>query len=351
LVVDPQNSDIIWAVAYNDYNDGVFKSLDGGLSWTKVLNVVGGWTIAVDPKDSSYVLAGAGYGDIGTTPGIVNSLDGGDSWHYTSNFSIYALAIDPHNSDIVYAAGNATLLKSTDGGQHWQAPVSPWPFGYVSALVVDPKNSGTLYAGTYRTGVLKSTDAGFSWVSVTSNYDPISVGRLVIDPNDTNVLYAAWTDVGMFGSTHLSKTTDGGDSWKIISRLDGVLIAALAIDPKISETIYLGTDSGVWKSLDGASTWSANSEFPIVRYGASLCVGGSWYFRVSNVRPDSSVKLLGTSNGESWQISNWRTIDSSRAYAERGIFGPETVGSHSLRVSVDGVDSNTISFVVSSCKR
>jgi photosystem II stability/assembly factor-like uncharacterized protein len=67
LVVDPQNSDTIWAVAYNDYNDGVFKSLDGGLSWTKVLNIVGGWTIAVDPKNSSFVFAGAGYGDIGTT--------------------------------------------------------------------------------------------------------------------------------------------------------------------------------------------------------------------------------------------------------------------------------------------
>jgi hypothetical protein len=113
----------------------------------------------------------------------------------------------------------------------------------------------------------------------------------------------------------------------------------------------MGTDSGLWKSLDGGSTWSANSEFPILRLGASLCVGGSWYLRVSNVRPDSAIKLFGTSNGQSWQISNWRTIDSSRAYAERGIFTPETAGSHSLRISVDGFDSNTISFVVSSCKR
>jgi hypothetical protein len=217
--------------------------------------------------------------------------------------------------------------------------------------VVDPKNPRTLYAGTYRTGVLKSTDAGSNWVSVTSNYDPIRVRHLAIDPNDSNVLYATWSDSENFLAMRLLKTTDGGSTWKDISKLDGVLILALALDPKSAETIYLGTDSGVWKSPDGGSTWSANSEFPILRLGANLCVGGSWYLRVSNVRPESSIRLFGTSNGESWQIPNWRTIDSNRSYAESGIFTPETAGSHSLRVNVGGLDSNTVSFVVANCRR
>jgi photosystem II stability/assembly factor-like uncharacterized protein len=351
LVVDPQNSDIVWAAAYNDYNDGVFKSLNGGDSWTKVINLVGAWTIAVHPENTSHLSVGAGYGDVNATPGIVNSVDGGNSWHYTSNFSIYTLVIDPENSNIIYAAGNGAFLKSTDGGEHWQAPIPTWPFGYVVVLVVDPKNPRTLYAGTYRTGVLKSTDAGLSWTSVTSNYEPISAGHLAIDPNDTNILYATWNDLGQFGSIRLMKTVDGGDTWKRISKLDGVLISAVTVDPKTTGTIYLGTASGVWKSSDGGSTWSANAEFPILSLGANLCVGGIWYLRVSNARQESSIQLFGTSNGESWQIPNWRTIDSNRSSAESGIFTPETAGSHSLHVNVGGLDSNTVSFVVANCKR
>src|SRR4029077_8644556 len=129
------------------------KSLDGGITWTKLLKLVGAWTIAVDPHDSKSVLVGAGYGDICSTPAIAKSVNGGDSWHYTSNFSIYVLAIDPQDSNTVYAGGNGAFLKSTDGGQTWNAPIRFWPFGYITSLVVDSKNPGTIYAGTYRTGV------------------------------------------------------------------------------------------------------------------------------------------------------------------------------------------------------
>src|SRR5262249_4039571 len=147
------------------------------------------------------------------------------------------------------------------------------------------------------------------------------------------------------------KTTDGGETWKAISKLEGAHINALAIDPNVTKTLYLGTESGVWKSPDGGSTWSANSEFPILTLGTYSCVGGFWYLRVSNALPNSSIQLFGTSNGESWQVSNWQTTYSDGWFAESGTFGPETLGSHSMYVNVGGRNSNTLSFVVSSCKR
>jgi len=93
LVIDPKNPDTVWAAAYNDFNDGIFKSVDGGLSWTRIIHVVGAWAIALNPQNTDVVSVGAGYGDIGSTPGILNSIDGGNSWHYTSLFNTYGLAL------------------------------------------------------------------------------------------------------------------------------------------------------------------------------------------------------------------------------------------------------------------
>jgi hypothetical protein len=98
-------------------------------------------------------------------------------------------------------------------------------------------------------------------------------------------------------------------------------------------------------------SWSANSEFPILALNSRYCLGEPWNLRVSNARPNSSIQLFGTSNGESWQVPNWRTTYSNGTFVEGGIFSPETGGSHSLLVSVGGMNSNTVSFVVSSCKR
>src|SRR5439155_2806290 len=264
----------IWAVTYNDYDDGVFKSLDGGITWTKLLNIVGAWTIAVNRQDTNSVLVGAGWGDIGATTGIVKSRDGGTSWRYTSAFNTYALVIDPQSSNIVYAGGNGSFLKSTDGGQYWNALFPTWLFGRINTLAVDPKNPRIIYAGTYRTGVLKSIDGGSNWTSLTSDLGEISVGRLVIDPKEPNVLYASWAsleDGFTEGLVGLLKTTDAGNTWERVSKLNTVQIRALAADPQNTGTLYVATDSGLWKTPDGGSTWSANSRFPILWLGVNPC--------------------------------------------------------------------------------
>ena len=355
LSIDPQNSKTIYATSYNDYNDGIFKSTDGGISWTRMANFVGAWSLVIDPQNTSSIYVGAGFGDIGATPGIFRSSDEGASWVATSNFTIYALAIDPQNPATVYA-GAWGVLKSTDRGQSWipsdqsNATLLPrlgsWAFGYIDSLAIDPSNPSTIYAGTYRTGVVKSTDAGANWASITSGMEPMSVSKLVIDPVNTGIVYASLENGGLL------KTTDGGRAWSVNSKLKTVHIGSLAIDPQHSRTIFIGTESGVWKSPDGGESWSANSEFPVLTLGHQSpisCTGSSWYLRVSNAAPDTSIQLLGNSNGNSWTVPDWRTTDSDGTLTERGDFSRDVIGTHSLHVVVGGVPSNSVSFVVSNC--
>ena len=121
---------------------------------------------------------------------------------------VSAIVIDPQNPSMVYAGSSSHgVYKSTDGGTTWNAVNSGLPSilldVYVSTLAVDPKNAGTLYAGS-REGLFKSTDGGTSWSKTGLTAEPYA---LVIDPRNMGSVYAA-TPAGLF------KSTDGGASWR-----------------------------------------------------------------------------------------------------------------------------------------
>jgi Tol biopolymer transport system component len=83
---------------------------------------------------------------------------------------------------------------------------------------------------------------------------------------------------------------------------------------------------------------------------AQYCIGDSWKFRLSNGVVNTSVRLLGNSNGQSWEIANWGRTDAAGNFTEEGTFSEGTAGSHSLQLDVAGTLSNTIYFVVSQCR-
>ncbi len=80
----------------------------------------------------------------------------------------------------------------------------------------------------------------------------------------------------------------------------------------------------------------------------NLCIGSAWTLRANGV-PNTSVNLLGTSSGKSWKISEWSKTDSSGTLSATGVFAAGTEGSHTLRVDIGSLLSNTISLVVSKC--
>jgi photosystem II stability/assembly factor-like uncharacterized protein len=186
---------------------GVWKSADGGASWERVGSTPSGGGVhglAVDPHDPGTLYAWNGMG-------LFQSKDAGASWNPLISGYVHALAVDPQNSSTVYASTNAGMSKSTDGGATWSAinsglPTATMfvrngvPFYPVSTLAIDPRNLGTIYAGTGASGVFRTIDGGVSWNAVNSGLTTLSVGSLAIDTHGAGTLYAG-TPGGVFAIT------------------------------------------------------------------------------------------------------------------------------------------------------
>jgi hypothetical protein len=98
----------------------------------------------------------------------------------------------------------------------------------------------------------------------------------------------------------------------------------------------------VFKIVDNTPVLSLDS--------AQYCVGSSWNLKVSNAATNTSIRLLGTSNAQSWEIRDWRKTDGDGNWSEAGEFAAGTEGRYFLSVDIDEALSNIVSFVVSNCR-
>jgi len=169
--IDPKSSNILYANSFGT----VHKSTDGGVSFSNTSRAAG--LIAIDPTTPTTI-----YQAISSNPSprVSKSTDGGISWRDTglTGLSVKALAIDPLNSNTIYAAANnltinfdfltstrsisgfgGGVLKSTDGGSTWRQPTLAGPS--VQSLVIDPLNPLTIYAGVFR-----------DWDAFVTKFDP-----------------------------------------------------------------------------------------------------------------------------------------------------------------------------------
>jgi photosystem II stability/assembly factor-like uncharacterized protein len=257
LAVDPSAPATLYAGSWAaDF--GVFKSTDGGASWTfrsaYFLQVV---ALVIDPSASATLYAGTNSWD--TANGVFKSTDGGVNWTDSLlNRTISVLAVDPSAADTVYAGTLFTgFVKSTDRGAHWTTLDLRLTDSFVNSLAIDPATSSTIYAGTSdylanSGGVFKSTDGGASWTAINAGLANYAIFAFAIDPANPATLYAG-TSGGVF------KTTDGGARWTAASTgLTNLGIRALAMDPAASGTLYAGTaGDGVFTSTDGGASWTA----------------------------------------------------------------------------------------------
>ena len=118
---------------------------------------------------------------------------------------VFSLAIDPTNTQVVYACiWHRGVFKTTNGGASWKAGNEGLATPNVTGLAVDPTNTKIVYAGTTNSGVFKTTNGGMSWKPVNVGLTSTHIGSLAIDPTNTQVLYAGSEDAGVF------KTTNGG---------------------------------------------------------------------------------------------------------------------------------------------
>ena len=256
------------ATVYSGSTAGLYQSVDDGQSWAyRNLGIrnVGVFRLAVDPSIPSVI-----YGSIESA--VAKSIDGGVHWSETrvgdlDNW-VTALLVDPSSPSVLYAGGahhrsGPSLYKSTDGAMNWAWASTglPW-FGEIEAMALGRSRPSTLYAAQAFTGVLKSVDGGASWIPVNNGLTGVGwvgiyVSALAVDPTNADIAYVATPDAKIF------KSTNGAAQWREvpIGVPPGTRITSLVIDPTTPSTIYASyvdyaTDSGaVAKSSDGGETW------------------------------------------------------------------------------------------------
>jgi photosystem II stability/assembly factor-like uncharacterized protein len=208
-----------------------------------------GSEVAVLPDGT---VAAAGFSTYVSGGGIFRSTNGGAQWTYTWRTTPTGTA-SPGDSNLwrvrasgsrLYASGTAGVFRSDDGGSSWTATAAK-PAGEVRALVTDPTNVDTVYAGAWDDtgGVFKTTDGGKTWTAA-SNGIPAHAGiaALAVDPADAKHVAAATYWYGVYLSS------DGGATWKLAAdampaatrhRLDDVDFAP-------DGTLFASSHDGVW---------------------------------------------------------------------------------------------------------
>src|SRR6266511_2977520 len=219
-------------------------------------DVAGVNRVAIDPTDPAVVYAAS-------RRAVFKSGNGGLSWTDPSygeldGVNVHSLAIDPVTPASLYAGTASGILKSTDGGASWSDRLAA---GAIYNLIFGSQRS-TIYAADFDdvgyypapSAVYKSTDHGETWSGSATDVT-IVPGSLVIDPTQPSTLYAA---VYYFGGVY--KSADSVSTWSVASRdLASYFVQALAIDPRDPTTLYAVTYLGVYKSVDAGSTWSLAS--------------------------------------------------------------------------------------------
>jgi photosystem II stability/assembly factor-like uncharacterized protein len=264
--------------------DGVYKSVDAGKTWTH-LGLRDGQQIAqlaVDPTNADKIfvaVAGHPYGP-NAERGVYRSLDGGKTFekvlYRDENVGASDVQIDPSNPQIVYAAlwesregpwengvfngDGGGVFKSTDGGKTWRKLTNGLPPNVVQAnIAIAPSKPSTLFAAVRTKTIAKlyrSDNGGESWVGTTDDPRPglgIGGGDLLVvrfDPKNPEIVYSA--------SVVCWKSIDGGKSW------DGWRGAPggddyqnVWINPNNPDIILLGSDQGAIVTVNGGTTWSS----------------------------------------------------------------------------------------------
>jgi photosystem II stability/assembly factor-like uncharacterized protein len=307
---------------------GVRRSVDGGQTWSDASTGLDSQTICsslvIDPSDSNIIYAGT------VNPGgVFKSTDGGDTWSTTgvSVIAVLSLAISPADPGTVYAGTSQNgLSKTTDGGKTW-SPTTLQAVGLFS-LAVDPISSNTVYAASADgDGVFKSFDAGTNWSEVSDGLIDRQIWSVVVDPLNPGMIYLG-TRSGVF------KSTDGARTWSQTT-LNDQTVFSVRLDPSDSTTLYAATvGAGIFKSSDGGDSWSAVNDGLTHQLFLSLAIDPS----------EPQTVFAGTVSGE----GVFATLNGGEHWSELTT-GLAECPCHSLRLgtmSIDPSNSNTMYVAV-----
>ena len=239
--------------------NGVVKSTDGGQTWKHIIGknddtyAYSTSAITLNPGDPNVIYVGTGGSETEINDArIYKSIDAGETWielNLSLNTEIWSIAVDYSDSNTIYVTDQDRVFnpdghvwKSINGGETW-TDISPPEDGDFTVVAIDPNNSDIVYVGTgppaVRGHLYKSIDGGDTWTSKLNEY----IEDIDIDPMDTNIIYCT-----------CSKSVDGGENWTLMSNTidEG---GQIAIDPGDTQILYAGSSQGITKSIDAGINW------------------------------------------------------------------------------------------------
>lgn len=342
VVVSPSNPNVIYVGCGEglqrpdlSVGDGVYKSSDGGKTWVntglKEGMQIGG--LAIDPKNENRVFAavlGRPYGP-NTERGVYRTLDGGKNWekvlYKDENTGAIQVTIDPNNN-IIYAdlwAGRqgpwengawngkeSGLFKSIDGGTTWKKLTSGLPTTEQGlariGFCIAPSNSNRLYAtveaGRYG-GIYRSDDAGENWQLV--NPDERLWGRgndfaeVKADPKNADIVYTA--DVVCW------KSIDGGKNWSAFRGAPGGDdYHRIWINPDNPNIMLIATDQGAIITVNGGETFSSWYNQPTAQFYHVSADNDFPYNVYSGQQESGSVCIASRGNDGQISYREWRPV-------------------------------------------
>jgi len=320
VTIDPSNPFTVWVGTGENksqrsvgYGDGVYRSDDGGKSWKnmglKASEHIG--RILVHPKDSNVVFVAA-QGPLWSAGGdrsLYKTTDGGKSWRAVLTVSEHTgatdVVMDPRNPDVLLAATHqrrrhvwtlinggpeSAIYKSTDGGETWRKVTRGLPtedMGRIG-LAISPADPNVVYATVEAAndaqGIFRSTDVGESWEK-RSGYvaQGMYYGEIVADPKNPDRVYA----IDVFNQV----SDDGGKTWRALGEANKhVDNHVIWVDPADTDHLIVGSDGGVYESLDRAATWEFKANLPVTQF-YRVAVDDSWpvYYVYGGTQDNNSL--------------------------------------------------------------
>ena len=296
IAVAPSNHEIIYvgtgegALRGNiTYGDGIYKSSDGGKSWANIglrdSRQIG--ALIVDPKNPDIVLVAAIGHAFGPNAerGVFRTIDGGKTWkkvlYKDDNTGAIDVTFDPHDSRIVYAAlwqvrrqpwnfssggPGSGLYRSEDGGASWtQLRGNGLPEGILGRIAIsvsaaEPKRIYAMFEANAG-GLYRSDDAGKHWARISEDgrirQRAWYFSKIYADPKSVDTVYAL--------NTGMLRSTDGGKTFSLVPATHGDH-HALWIDPADSRRLINANDGGASVSLDAGATWSTQENQPTAQF-------------------------------------------------------------------------------------
>jgi photosystem II stability/assembly factor-like uncharacterized protein len=255
LAIDPRTSDTIYAgTFYLPY-----KSVDGGQTWKTIRNGMiddsDVFSIDIDPRDPNHIIASA-------CSGIYETKTAGESWRKVQGIpsqSRRTRAILQHPSvpGMVYAGTTEGFWRSEKGGDADSWMVTTSRQLEINSIAVHPSRPDMVYIGTNNYGVMVSSDGGKTFVPMNGGFSGRFANAILADRETPNRIYASTINTAT-GGGFLFVSNDNGESWRpsMRSMPSRLITYSILQDTRDANVIYLGTNLGVYRSLDRGASWA-----------------------------------------------------------------------------------------------